>query len=58
MLPRPNVCVFVVGLTRLPAAEQNPDPFEGERANCGMVILASGSLLVIKSSGPITVLNR
>jgi hypothetical protein len=36
---------------RLPAAEQDANPFEGQGAECGVVPLASGTLLEVEGFG-------
>jgi hypothetical protein len=42
----------------LPALPDDPDPFEGEGADGGVMVFVFGALAVVVSAGPERVLNR
>ena len=49
---RGEVGGLVVGRPILPAPKENPDPFEGQRAEGGVVAVAPSALLVVVAPGP------
>ena len=54
---RLKVCCLVVFLARLPAAEENPEPFEAECSKSTPMPFPIGRLLVIEGLRPGRTLN-
>jgi len=48
---------FIVGSASVPALPDDPDPFESQGADGGVVLFAFGALAVVVSAGPEGVLN-
>jgi hypothetical protein len=46
------ITCFVVGLSVLPAAKEDADPFEGEGAEGGVVAVSAGPEVFVKGLGP------
>ena len=52
LLQRLKVCSLVVVVARLPAAEEDPEPFKAERSKNAPMSLAGGPLVVIEGLRP------
>src|ERR1043165_10184857 len=52
-LEAPQIFVFIVSRTVLPAAPENAQPFKSDHANGRPTAFAFGDLFIIKQSGPV-----
>src|SRR6516165_6493076 len=55
---RVDVSSLVVGRAILPTAKQNPNPLVGQRAECGVMIVAAAALLIVVRARPPRKPNR